>query len=259
MFVLPDCRRLGVSRIDLLVNNSRKIGKMVVGIHFYQTHPRFIETFLGDRRVRFVMNPDGIFHPKTYLFELAGGSWQLLVGSPNFTQAGTDTNDEMAVLVSSKDDGAREALITVKASIDGYWNKASSLSKPEWEHYREVWNRKQTSVKNLRDKTGLPQQKGSTQRKPTLVQQGNRSENAIFSDTILSLLSQYGPMTTLEMYPYIKQRHPDLCNDNIPYVWRGRDMGPLWQHRVRTAQQNMLKRPKRPLRYDKASGLWTKL
>jgi hypothetical protein len=83
--------------------------------------------------------------------------------------------------------------------------------------------------------------------------------NAIFSDTILSLLTQYGPMTTLEMYPYIKQRHPDLCDDNIPYTWRGRDMGPLWQHRVRTAQQHMLRRPKPPLRYDKASGRWTKL
>lgn len=42
---------------DLLANKG-KIQKIVVGIHFYQTHPDFIEAFLNDKKVRFIQQPD---------------------------------------------------------------------------------------------------------------------------------------------------------------------------------------------------------
>ena len=51
-----------------LIENNDKISKIVVGIHFYQTHPEFIETFLDNKNVRFIKQPRGTFHPKLFLF-----------------------------------------------------------------------------------------------------------------------------------------------------------------------------------------------
>src|SRR5437870_3840781 len=76
---------VGFKAFDLLAKNAKKIERMVVGIHFYQTHPDFIETFLTHPNIRFVLNPDGVFHPKVYLFEKSGGEWECVVGSLNFT------------------------------------------------------------------------------------------------------------------------------------------------------------------------------
>jgi hypothetical protein len=74
---------VGFKAFDLLAKNAEKIERMVVGTHFYQTHPDFIERFLGHPNVRFVLNPDGVFHPKVYLFEKSGGAWECVIGSPN--------------------------------------------------------------------------------------------------------------------------------------------------------------------------------
>src|SRR5690606_28833925 len=71
---------------EVLKNNRHKIQKIVVGIHFYQTHPDFIEAFLGDEKVRFIQQPAGTFHPKLYLFSNSmNEDWELVVGSANFT------------------------------------------------------------------------------------------------------------------------------------------------------------------------------
>ncbi len=45
-----------------LVEANDKIDQLIVGIHFYQTDPDFIEEFLDHPNVKFVMNPDGVFH-----------------------------------------------------------------------------------------------------------------------------------------------------------------------------------------------------
>jgi len=249
---------VGFEAFRVLVANTQKIGKLIIGIHFYQTHPHFIETFLESLRVRFIMNPDGVFHPKAYFFEIAPDSWELLIGSPNFTQAGTGANDEMAILVSSRDDGAHMALDAVQRAINDYWQKASALSRADWERYREIWNRKQANIEKLQERIGLPEQREVNPNALIATQHESRSANAIFSDAILTVLGQYGPVTTREMYPYIKQRQPDLCNDHIPRLWRGQYQCPLWKHLVRTAQQNMLKRRQAPIKRDKGTGQWMK-
>src|SRR5262245_51723714 len=62
---------------ELLRRRRDSIRRMVVGIHFYQTHPDFIAEFLEHEEVRFQMNPDGVFHPKIYLFEDGKGRWEV--------------------------------------------------------------------------------------------------------------------------------------------------------------------------------------
>ena len=77
---------VGFEAFDLLMAKAQKVGKAIVGTHFYQTHPAFMEACLGNERVRFVLNPEGVFHPKVYLFEKLDGSWECVIGSATFTQ-----------------------------------------------------------------------------------------------------------------------------------------------------------------------------
>ena len=57
---------VGSKHFENLLANKDKIKKIVVGIHFYQTHPDFIETFLEHKNIQFVNQPQGTFHPKLY-------------------------------------------------------------------------------------------------------------------------------------------------------------------------------------------------
>jgi HKD family nuclease len=146
---------VGFEAFDLLMAKAQKIKQMIVGTHFYQTHPAFMEACLGNERVRFVLNPDGVFHPKVYLFEKPDGSWGCVVGSPNFTQGGLECNDEMAVLLTS-DDPVADAFDKFTATIDGYWQRATAASRECMKAYREAWKRKQESQISLKGKFGKP-------------------------------------------------------------------------------------------------------
>lgn len=155
---------IGFDAFDLLAENRKKITRMIVGTHFYQTNPQFIEDFLNHPNVRFIMRSDGVFHPKTYLFLKGPGEWECLIGSPNFTQGGLRMNDEMAVLISHFDTGAQQALDDVTACLDAYWDSASPISAVELSVYREAWRRKQPVVNSLRGKFGNPHKEDTDDR-----------------------------------------------------------------------------------------------
>jgi HKD family nuclease len=99
----------------LLLDHRSKIEQLTVGIHFYQTHPDFIASVMGLDGARFVMNPDGVFHPKLYYFEHANGDWECVTGSPNFTKGAFSQNTEVAVLIGSGDAGAADARVEILA------------------------------------------------------------------------------------------------------------------------------------------------
>ena len=149
---------VGFDAFDLLAQFSTKIEKMIVGTHFFQTHPAFIEKFLTHTKVRFVKNTDGVFHPKVYFFENAEGDWECLVGSPNFTKGGFCQNAEVAMLMTNLDRGAQEALSGIKALINAYWQNASRFSRPALKAYRKAWKWKQPMLRSLQGKFGNPQE-----------------------------------------------------------------------------------------------------
>ena len=95
---------------DKLVRNEQRIGKIVVGIHFYQTHPDFIETFIESKNVKYIKQPEGTFHPKIFLFYNNDNDWEILVGSANFTNAAFTVNTEISTLIKSTDLDAPEIL-----------------------------------------------------------------------------------------------------------------------------------------------------
>jgi hypothetical protein len=134
---------------EALRRRRDSIRRMVVGIHFYQTHPDFIAEFREHENVRFQMNPDGVFHPKLYLFEDGEGRWEAIIGSPNFTAAGMSVNTEAAVLISQDDVGAEEAYGQIIARIDRYWESAKNILPAELEAYRAIWARQQMRLRKL--------------------------------------------------------------------------------------------------------------
>ena len=132
-----------------LADNQGKIDQLAVGIHFYQTHPDFIAAFQDHPAVRFVMNPSGVFHPKLYYFEHGDGTWDCVIGSPNFTSAAFTANSEIAVHVSSNDADADTAHETLDRSLNEYFASGKLISVQELGAYRTIWNRQQPKLASL--------------------------------------------------------------------------------------------------------------
>lgn len=208
----------GFDAFDLLLQQKDKIARMVVGIHFYQTHPGFIEAFLKHPNVRFVMFTDGVFHPKVYFFEKPSGGWECLIGSPNFTKAGFGVNDEMAVLVTDEDNGAQEFFSRVKESINDYWQRATMLSRDDLTTYERVRKKKYRFLKRLRRKGNAldKERRVITTEKKAIVDR--------FAEPIMNVLARYGPMDKGQINRKIQEDYPQLCTDrdiDRPYsVWK---------------------------------------
>lgn len=143
-----------------LLNNKLKVQKILVGIHFYQTHPDFIEAFLNDKKVHFIQQPDGTFHPKLYLFTNDSDKWELIVGSANFTGAAFSKNTEASVLLSNKDSNSSEIFINAIKLVEETFAIGKTFDKKDLEKYRISWKNHQQKIKSLSG------QYGSKKRKP---------------------------------------------------------------------------------------------
>ena len=136
---------------EKLVECRDKIEQLVVGIHFYQTDPDFIEAFIDHPNVRFVMNPDGVFHPKTYLFECDDQTWVCVTGSSNFTKGGFSTNSETAVAFDMHDDDEGSTYTKIDSTLNDYFSSehARTLTQKDLTAYRAVWKRQQRKLESL--------------------------------------------------------------------------------------------------------------
>jgi len=97
---------LGSNASKKLLLNKNRINKMVVGTHFYQTHPNFIEEFIDSQKVQFILNTSGIYHPKVYLFSNENDDWECIIGSANFTSSALSKNSEIVIHIKSTDDNS---------------------------------------------------------------------------------------------------------------------------------------------------------
>jgi len=124
---------------EKLKENIGKIGKIVVGIHFYQTHPEFIETFLDSKNVKYIKQPQGTFHPKIFLFYNNDFDWEILLGSANFTKAAFTINTEVTTLIGPNDLNADEVLSQTLTFINKTWNQSDYFDSQELENYKTIW------------------------------------------------------------------------------------------------------------------------
>lgn len=134
---------------DELVLQKNKIKKIIVGIHFYQTHPDFIESFINNKNVAFIEQPDGTFHPKVYLFQNHPEEWEILIGSGNFTRAAFSINTEANILISNRDANSDTIYNKVMSLINSSWNNAKVFNKDDFMNYKTVWKNQKAKIKSL--------------------------------------------------------------------------------------------------------------
>ena len=145
-----------------LLENRKKIKLGVVGIHFYQTHPDFIKEFIDDKKVKFVMQTSGTFHPKVYFFH-RDEEWRLIVGSANLTNAAFSENSEVCVYIENKDDDNGDLIGYNALDILCKYNKqAESIDLKKFESYKATWALQQERVRKLSSEYG--QKKNSSAR-----------------------------------------------------------------------------------------------
>lgn len=123
----------------LLKKSEGQIKKCVIGLHFYQTHPDFVETYLHHNGVRFIKEANGVFHDKVYLFVNSPKDWVAIVGSSNFTRGGFEVNNECNVLFSSDDDKGGKMYKSLMNLIDSNWDSASYFSSKDLDNYRDSY------------------------------------------------------------------------------------------------------------------------
>lgn len=126
----------GTEVFDELVKSKVKIAMGVIGTHFYQTHPDVLDEFVGSSQVKFVLQPEGVFHPKVFAFWTAK-SWEVLIGSANLTAGAIKSNTELSTLISHEDN-APELLDEVLSIIKGYEGRI--INQAEADSYRRIWN-----------------------------------------------------------------------------------------------------------------------
>lgn len=145
---------------DELISKRDRIKKITVGIHFYQTHPNFIEAFLNDNKVRFIQQPGGTFHPKLYLFLDDSDKWELIIGSANFTNEAFTRNTEASILLSNKDSNSTDTFKNAIKLVEQTWADAKVFNSKDLEKYRITWQNHRQKIKSLSG------QYGSKKRKP---------------------------------------------------------------------------------------------
>jgi HKD family nuclease len=145
---------LGSKASEELLKNTIKIKKMIVGTHFYQTHPDFMENFIDSKKVRFILKPDGIYHPKMYLFVNNKNDWECLIGSANFTMSALTRNDEIMAHIESSDSNLNNAYLSMIEVIDKYWDNSESITSDDFHNYKNIWTKNKKKIDDLSDKYG---------------------------------------------------------------------------------------------------------
>ena len=131
-----------------LRKHQDKVKQLIVGIHFYQTDPDFLEVFVKSPNARMVKSPSGVFHPKVYVFWSGSEHlheatrWEALVGSANFTGGGLNsknTNTEAAIRVSSEDIDSEDARAELNELLTKCWGQGKEITAEGVAHYRSEY------------------------------------------------------------------------------------------------------------------------
>jgi HKD family nuclease len=135
-----------------LIDHKDNIVGAAIGTHFYQTHPDVLDEFVGSSKVKFVLQPCGVFHPKVYMFWSAD-AWEVFVGSPNLTAGALTKNSELSVLITSEDGQSRlkQKFIDV---INGYVGDATTVKPEDAKRYRRLWEVKRRKLGEVADLFG---------------------------------------------------------------------------------------------------------
>ena len=135
-----------------ILTSKQKIFGAVIGTHFYQTHPDVLDHFVGSKKVKFILQPEGVFHPKVYIF-WDGLMWEMIIGSANLTAGALSVNSELSTLISHKDGtpSLKGELVNV---LKGYLDDARTISQDDADSYRRLWLLKKPNLARISGQYG---------------------------------------------------------------------------------------------------------
>jgi HKD family nuclease len=132
----------GHEPFNFLKKHRAKVRRIVIGTHFHQTAPAFIDAFADVPQVRYRIDQEGlngVFHPKLYLFSNDKTDWEAIVGSANFTAGAFTRNVEHAILIGSADQADEVSYAELISEIDQLWQKGRHFTRDELAAYRLRW------------------------------------------------------------------------------------------------------------------------
>lgn len=132
----------------VLIENKEKINKFVIGTHFFQTDPNFLEAFLDDDKVRVIYETGEVFHPKIYYFKLKDG-WECLVGSANFTNGAMNHNKELLVSFSSEDKEVHQTENEIWMTINEWFKEGHIIDEEYINKYKKHYEYKKDLLTSL--------------------------------------------------------------------------------------------------------------
>jgi len=137
----------------VLLQNKNKIKETTIGTHFFQTDPVVLETFVDSENVKFIMQSNGVFHPKVYFFRKSD-KWEAVLGSANMTVGAMSSNNEISLHISSEDIDSEGVKSDLLESITGYFHDAKTVSKDDANIYALTWRIQQSKLDKLSGKYG---------------------------------------------------------------------------------------------------------
>ncbi|GEM_PF-3112464 len=151
------------NRLKQFLDSGGKL-RVLLELRLGNTHPDFLEHILNlqDENKElvecrsFLLNADGVFHPKVYIFHMKNGSTTLVIGSANWTEQAFSVNIEYGYVVEGD---ITESLITETQDLfESWWSSsnAKAIDRKAVELYRTFWRRRQGLDKKARKKASSP-------------------------------------------------------------------------------------------------------
>jgi HKD family nuclease len=122
---------------EILLAHKKKIRQLVIGTDFAQTSPALLRKLKTTKNVHVMVGKgDVTFHPKVYCF-VDGKKISAIVGSANFTNGGTNRNEESALLLegSIEDQPLRDIL----NSVSSWWSDSEEIKEEFLTAYELRW------------------------------------------------------------------------------------------------------------------------
>ena len=132
----------------VLLEYQEKIQHSTIGLHFYQTDPEVLVQLQHNKNVRFILQIDGVFHPKLYLFWNTPTDWALLSGSANFTNGAFNGKNQETMLLTKGESADFFQEISRFLKNDCFDN-AVEIGDEQIEHYRTLYHQRQKHIHTL--------------------------------------------------------------------------------------------------------------
>ena len=132
----------------VLLEYQEKIQHSTIGLHFYQTDPEVLAQLQHNKNARFILQTNGVFHPKLYLFWNTPTDWALLSGSANFTNGAFNGKNQETMLLTKGESTDFFQEISRFLKNDCFDN-AVEIGDEQIEHYRTLYHQRQKHIHTL--------------------------------------------------------------------------------------------------------------